>query len=158
MHLFKTKKDNKIYAPVTGMMIPLSEVPDNTFASGMMGNGFAFRFDSDMIFSPCFGEVLVIAKTRHAVGIKMENGAEILLHIGLDTVMLNGKGFILAVKKGQKIRPGTELLKIDRKIMHDNHINMISMLIITNSSEFSSDINIKEQMQLKEVLFEIGKK
>jgi len=157
MKLFRNNSIDYIYAPVNGQMVALSEVPDNIFASGMMGNGFAFTFDSEIVISPCYGEIVLIAKTKHAIGIKMENGAEILLHIGLDTVMLNGVGFESLVKMGQKVKPGTKLIKVDQETMRINKINMISMLIVTNTNEYKFEPIIKDSIKYKERLFIIEK-
>jgi glucose-specific phosphotransferase system IIA component len=133
--LFK-KKDMNIYSPVNGKMVPLSEVPDKMFAEKVLGDGVAFYSDEDIIYSPCDGKVSMIADTGHAAGIMADNGAEILIHIGLDTVNLNGKGFEVLTKKDAKIKQGTPLIKVDRKFMSDNNINLIIPMIITNEVPF----------------------
>jgi glucose-specific phosphotransferase system IIA component len=133
--LFK-KKDSNIYSPVNGKMVPLSDVPDKMFAEKILGDGAAFYSDEDIIYSPCAGKVSMIANTGHAVGINADNGAEILIHIGLETVNLNGEGFEVLTSKNAKIKEGTPLIKVDRKFMAENNINLIIPMIITNEVPF----------------------
>ena len=82
-------------------MIDLKEVPDKVFASEMMGPGVAFISNDGKIYSPCDGELITVFPTKHAIGIKANNGAEILIHFGLDTIQLEGKGFKQVAKEGQ---------------------------------------------------------
>lgn len=147
--LFK-KKDSNIYSPVNGKMVQLSEVPDQMFAEKVLGDGAAFYSNEDIIYSPCDGKVSMIADTGHAVGIMADNGAEILIHIGLDTVNLNGKGFEVLTQKDAKIKPGTPLIKVDRKFMAENNINLIIPMIITNGVPF--DLHSADQVQSSSIV------
>lgn len=122
-------------APVTGKCVDLSNVPDEMFASRAMGDGVAFVYDGDTILSPCSGEVSVVAETKHAVGLMSDDGLELLIHVGVDTVALNGKGFTALVKAGQKVSAGTPLLKLDRKFLEGQNVNLITPMIITNGDE-----------------------
>lgn len=138
--MFKKKKDSDLYAPVTGEAIKLEEVPDKMFADKLMGDGIAFKFDGNIVCAPCDGEISMIANTLHAFGITAENGAEILVHIGLDTVELKGHGFKSMTKAGRKVKRGTPIIEIDRNIMKSNNVNLITPMIITNGDGFNIDI------------------
>lgn len=131
------ESDNIIISPVNGKCIKLSEVPDSVFAEKMMGDGVAFIPNDDLICSPCVGTVVMIAASSHAIGINSKDGVEILIHVGLNAVQLNGKGFEVLVKKNQKVKLGTPLIRIDRKFMIEKSIDLTTPLIITNSDDYS---------------------
>lgn len=135
--IFKKKEPLILYAPVTGTSIALENVPDPVFAEKMMGDGIAFIPESDTICAPCDGKVTMIANTLHAIGITAENGAEILIHIGLDTVNLNGKGFTSLVNVGDKIKIGTPLVKIDMVFMKEHEMVLTTPMVVTNTNELS---------------------
>ncbi|MBP2642482.1 MAG: system, glucose-specific component [Firmicutes bacterium] len=142
----KNKKlDNIIMSPVNGKCIELSEVPDKVFAEKIMGDGVAFILEDDKICSPCYGSIITIASTCHAVGIKSEDGVEILIHVGVNTVELNGEGFEVLVKMNQKVKLGTPLLKINRAFMQEKSINLTTPLVITNSSEYELEFKSVNQ-------------
>lgn len=105
--------DEKLYAVATGNLVPISEVNDPVFSQKMMGDGFAIIPKVGEIYSPITGEVLSVFQTKHAVGMKMANGLEILLHMGIDTVELNGAPFDVAVSEGAKVTSGTLIAKVD---------------------------------------------
>lgn len=136
MSLFSKKNvsSGEIYAPVSGTCLALSQVPDEVFSSGIMGEGVAFSYEGDTVFSPVNGKVSLVADTKHAVGILCDNNAELLVHVGMDTVELGGRGFIALVKAGTKVKVGTPLLKIDRAFMASKNINMITPMVITESA------------------------
>ncbi|WP_317764893.1 glucose PTS transporter subunit IIA [Pediococcus ethanolidurans] len=128
----KSEDNTKIVAPVTGKCVDLSQVPDEMFAKRTMGDGAAFIFSGDTIFSPCAGTVKMTAKTDHAVGLMSEGGVELLIHVGVDTVELNGQGLETLVKQEQHVEIGTPLLKIDREFMEKKHVNLITSMVVTN--------------------------
>ena len=102
--LFKKKqKEEVVVAPLTGKVIPLSEVPDPVFAQKMMGDGLGIIPTEGVLVSPVEGKVIQVFSTKHAVGIQSDFGAEILIHIGLETVNMNGEGFETFVKEGDTI-------------------------------------------------------
>ncbi|WP_067727871.1 PTS sugar transporter subunit IIA [Oceanobacillus damuensis] len=139
--LFKKKeaiKDITLVAPVSGKLVSLEEVPDPVFAEKMMGNGVAIEPANGEIVSPIDGKIVQLFPTLHAIGIEAENGAEILLHIGLDTVNLNGEGFTAHVEEGKKIKQGTPLLSADLDVIREKARGTIIPIIITNSDEMSS--------------------
>ena len=145
--LFKKQEPVVLTAPVDGEMISLEEVPDKVFAAKIMGDGVAFRFDGDTIYSPCDAKVIMIADTVHAIGLKCRNGAEVLIHIGLDTVELNGKGFEKLVDEGEQVSKGIPLIKIDRSIMQAAAIDLTTPMVITDSSDNQFHIEEKNLNQ-----------
>jgi PTS system beta-glucosides-specific IIC component len=134
-------KESVLVAPVTGKCVDLSTVPDELFSQRAMGDGVAFVYDSNMVYAPCDGEISVVADTNHAVGITSKDGLELLIHVGVDTVALNGQGFQPLVKVGQKVTSGTPLLKIDRAFMEAKGIDLITSMVITNGDDLA-EVNI----------------
>lgn len=132
----KKKKKVELVSPVNGKMINLKDVPDKVFASEMMGPGVAFISDDGKVYSPCDGELITVFPTKHALGIKANNGAELLLHFGLDTVELNGRGFTLEKEAGNKIKKGDLLLKVDIELLKSEDYKIDMPMIITNSNEY----------------------
>lgn len=130
------RKNNKVelYSPVIGKSMELAYVSDPVFAEKMLGDGIAFTFEGDMIYSPCSGEVIMIAATKHAIGI-VSKGTEILIHIGLETVKLNGNGLNLLVSNHSKVKRGQPLLKIDRDLMNTYKIDLTTMMIVTSKDK-----------------------
>ena len=142
--LFKKTDDIcKLFAPVNGKTIALENVPDKVFASKMMGDGMGFEYEGNTIYAPCDGKITLVANTLHAVGITSENGAEILIHIGLDTVSLNGKGFKKLINQGDKVKKGTPLIEIDRQFIKEQDINLITPMVVTNAANY--EINVIDE-------------
>lgn len=140
-NLFKKKVfDNHLYAPVNGECISLDDVADKVFSSRMMGDGVAFRFDGSDVCAPCDGKIIMIADTRHAFGIQAENGAEVLIHIGLDTVNLMGEGLKVLVSNNSSVKKGTPIIQIDRQLMEEKEIDLTTPMILTNGNEFTLTI------------------
>lgn len=131
------RKQEKLYAPVDGVCIPLETINDQVFSSKMMGDGIAFQFKENTIYSPVNGEVTMVFPTKHAYGIRTKNGAEILLHVGMNTVELNGKGFTSLVKQGDKVRVHQPLVRLEQKVFIENNIDLTTPLIITNSTDIT---------------------
>ena len=138
--LFKRKEPVILYAPITGKSIALESVQDQMFAKKMLGDGVAFIPITDTICAPCDGKITMIANTCHAIGILADNGAEILIHIGLDTVNLKGKGFKVLINNGDKVKKGTPLIQIDITFMIEQGIDLTTPMVITNTSAFSMTI------------------
>lgn len=109
----KNKNNNELHAIVNGTVINLSEVPDPVFAQKMMGDGFAMKPNDGDIYAPTNAKVKTVFPTKHALGLEMENGIEILLHFGIDTVELEGKPFKMFVNVGDTITPDTKIAHID---------------------------------------------
>ncbi|WP_367377768.1 PTS glucose transporter subunit IIA [Enterococcus gilvus] len=110
---FFKKKNPKIFSPIAGRLTPLSEVNDPVFSEGMMGPGFAIEPEAGELYSPIEGVVTSIFPTKHAIGLKRKDGKELLIHIGIDTVELNGEGFNIFVHEAEKVTPQTKLAEID---------------------------------------------
>lgn len=138
--IFK-KKENVLAAPVSGRIIPIETVPDQVFAQKMMGDGVAFQYTGNTIAAPSDGTVKMIAETKHAIGLATDAGAEVLIHIGLDTVALNGEGFETAVAVGDKVKKGQTLITIDRGLMQEKGIDLTTPMVVTNANEFKG-INV----------------
>lgn len=128
----QSQMEQLVVSPVSGTRIPLDEVPDDVFAKGILGNGFAVNPDDGLVKAPCGGTVSMIAETGHAVGITCANGAEILLHAGLDTVQLNGKYFETYVKAGDRVAAGTPLLKFDLEKVKEQY-NPVVVVVSQNA-------------------------
>lgn len=157
---FKKKpKTVDLFSPVNGKMISLKEVPDKVFASEMMGPGVAFIANDGKVYSPCDGELATVFPTKHALGLKTENGAEILLHFGLDTVELEGEGFTLAKKEGQKIKKGDLLLEVDIDKILNKGYKIDMPMILTNSDEYSIHLHeFSDVLANQDVVMSLEKK
>ncbi|KAB7791086.1 PTS sugar transporter subunit IIA [Bifidobacterium leontopitheci] len=105
--------DNAILAPVDGAIKPISEVPDETFASKILGDGFAVVPTSGLVTAPVSGKITTVADAKHAVGITTPSGVEVLVHIGVDTVQLHGAPFTMHVAQGQAVNAGDPLVDVD---------------------------------------------
>ncbi|MDZ7547936.1 PTS sugar transporter subunit IIA, partial [Clostridium perfringens] len=134
----KTPLNNKITisSPLSGKSISLSEVNDETFASGIVGKGIAFEPNEGKVFSPVKGKISTIFKTKHAIGITSEDGVEMLIHIGLDTVELCGEHFTAHVKDGDTISVGDLLVEFDLEKIKAKGYDVVTPLIITNTDNY----------------------
>lgn len=159
-NIFKKKEtDNNLYAPVTGEMIDIETVADKVFSSKMMGDGVAFQFEGDTVCAPCDGILTMIASTKHAFGITMDNGAEILVHIGLDTVELKGQGLEALASVDKKISKGTPVIKIDRAFMKSKEIDLTTPVIVTNLAAFNLEkVAAYGNVTLQDKLIQLTKK
>jgi PTS system, glucose subfamily, IIA component len=135
--LFKKKK-NSFLSPMTGKSVSIKEVPDETFSSEMLGKGVAIIPSDGLVTSPTSGKVSMIFETLHAISILADTGEEILIHIGLDTVKMNGDGFSSYVKVGDIIKPKDPLIKADLEKIKSAGFNPITVMLICNSTEFKS--------------------
>lgn len=124
----------ELVAVADGKVLPISEVPDPVFAEKMMGEGFAIDPTSDVIVSPISGTLVQVADTLHAYGIQSDSGVEVLVHVGLDTVNLQGKGFEAKVKIGDAVKKGNPLVKIDREYLIANAPSIVIPVIVTNGN------------------------
>lgn len=130
----KTEKQTEetVYAPLTGRLLNLEDVPDPVFSQKMMGDGMAIEPSEGILVSPVEGEIIQLFHTKHAIGIKSQTGIEILLHIGLETVAMNGEGFEAFVKEGDKVKPGDKLITFDLNLIKEKAASTITPIIITN--------------------------
>ncbi len=120
-----------------GTVIPLSEVPDPTFAGEILGKGAAVKLASDEIYSPVNGSVASVFPTKHAIGLVSDDGVEVLIHVGIDTVQLEGKHYDVKVEAGQKVRKGDLLLVCDRAAVEKEGYQTVTPMIISNTADFA---------------------
>ncbi|AFJ55081.1 MULTISPECIES: phosphoenolpyruvate--protein phosphotransferase [Pseudomonas] len=123
-------------APLSGPVLALNRVPDEVFASGAMGDGIAIDPLNDCLQAPCDGVIIHVARTGHALTIRADNGAEVLMHVGIDTVELNGEGFALLVKEGARVSEGQPLVQFDLDRIARQCKSLVSLIILTNSERF----------------------
>ena len=127
----------EVSACISGKVIPASEIKDETFSSGMMGLGVGIVPAGDTIVAPCDAVVsTVMADSKHAVGLTLSNGVELLIHEGLDTVGLNGEGFELFVTEGQKVKKGDRLIRFDSKLIKSKGLDDVCVVLVTNSDDY----------------------
>ena len=124
-----------VYAPVKGEILPLSEVGDGVFSAGILGPGCGIVPEDETVYAPFHGTVVQVAGTRHAVGLTSEDGMEVLIHVGLDTVDMNGRGFRVFVKEGQKVNKGDPLLTFSKKAIREAGHPATTMVIVTNAGD-----------------------
>lgn len=128
----------QLLSPVSGTIVALSDVQDPVFSEKMMGDGIAIQPTDEWFVSPCDGEITALFPTYHAIGITTPEGLEVLIHIGLDTVELNGKGFKAVIKEGANVKAGDRLVKIDHKKITKLGKNILTPIIITNMDMVTS--------------------
>ncbi len=131
----------RLVSPVDGKCVDITQVPDDTFSAKVLGEGVAFIFDGDTIYSPCGGVVDLVAETKHAVGLTSDGGMEIMIHCGLDTVNLGGEGLEVFVKVGDKVKAGQALIKVDRDFMKEKNVNLITPMIFLNGDDMTYEIS-----------------
>ncbi len=140
MFNFFKKEEFKIVAPVSGELIPLSHVPDQVFSTKMMGDGFAVIPGSNRVVAPLSGSLETVFPTGHAVGIKTKDGIECIVHIGLDTVELNGEGFNVLVKQGGKIKAGEPMVEFDQEALEAKGYNLVTMVVFPSGYDKAFDL------------------
>lgn len=127
---------NELRAILSGEAVSLGEVPDEMFASKVLGDGVAFKAEDAVIIAPCDCEVYSMnADMKHAIGLKTDAGMELLIHVGVDTVELAGKGFEQLAKEGTKVKSGTPLLKFDREVIRNSGLCDIVIFIVSNAAD-----------------------
>ena len=130
------KKLEAYYAPIAGKVVPITEVPDPTFAEGMLGNGIAIEPTEGKVCAPCNATVDMMFTTGHAVSLVADTGAEILIHVGLETVGLEGKPFTIHVKNGDKVKKGQLLMEVDLEAVKAAGLPTITPMLICNTDDY----------------------
>ena len=130
-----TTRSAAITAPFSGKLVPLSDVPDETFASGILGEGIAIEPSDGLFCSPVDGTVETIAETKHAIGFAADNGLEILVHVGLETVSLKGEGFEVLVKEGDRVKIGQPVAKVDLALIRERGLKTITSIVLTGGAD-----------------------
>lgn len=144
MGLFNKKKTTELFNPVRGNVVPLSSVHDEVFASEAMGTGFGAFPSSGEIYSPTKATVTAIFPTKHAISLVTKNGMEILIHIGIDTVELNGEGFDILVQTDDKVDKDTLLAKVNIDYLEKQHKKTDVMVIFTNLKDKKLNLDLGE--------------
>lgn len=140
-NFFKNKKSINVCSPCEGTYIPLSEVEDNFFSKGFAGQGFSIKPTSEDIYSPINGIVRSIFPTKHAIAMECDNGLELLLHIGIDTVKLKGEGMEVLISEGDRVKIGDSIAKIDfNKVRKAGYLDNV-LVIVSNAKSFNISIN-----------------
>lgn len=149
-----TTEPNTLYLPIEGEVIELADINDGVFSAGILGQGCGIKPSEETVYAPASGTITTVAETKHAVGLMSEDGIEVLIHVGMDTVDMNGSGFTVLVKNGQKVKCGQPLLKFSAdKIKAAGHPTTTAF-VVTNSDDFSdiSVIRIGEMTKLNSVI------
>ena len=128
------KEEKIIAAPVNGTAIPMSRVSDPTFSQEILGKGTAVIPSDGRVVAPADGLVTMVFDTKHAISMQTDNGAELIIHIGLDTVALNGRGFASKLKVGTPVKKGMEIVRFDRELILGQGYNPMTMMIFTNTN------------------------
>lgn len=149
---------NQLTSPIKGEVLPLESIKDEAFASGVLGKGIAILPKEGKVYAPAAGTVSALFPTLHAIGIETEQGAELLIHIGLDTVQLNGEGFEAMVKQGDRVEQGQLLIQFDKEFIEGKGYCMETPVLVTNSDDFLEIVETKEtQVNAGEVLLTLLK-
>lgn len=127
-----------LHSPLEGTVVELSTVNDSTFSSGLMGKGCAIQPTNNTVYSPCSGIITSLFPTKHAIGLTSDDGREILIHVGLNTVRLNGEGFELFVEQGEQVKLGQKLMTFDKETLEKNGFDTITPVIVLNTKEMES--------------------
>lgn len=150
--------DNEILSPLSGKVVALKDVPDPTFAEGILGLGAAVEPTIGKVVAPDDGEISMIFDTKHAIGITLKNGVELLIHVGINTVKLNGEGFTVHVKNGDAIKRGDTLITFDKNFIEEKGYKTITPVIIANSNNYKKIIQTpNESISMLEKLLDIKK-
>lgn len=127
-----TYQKNQILAPISGKIVELATVPDPVFSEKLTGDGCAILADSSDVLAPIDGEITLFFETKHAFAITGADGVQVLVHIGLDTVILDGEGITALHHTGEHVTAGTPILHLDLPLLQKHHINLISPVLIVN--------------------------
>lgn len=130
------KATDDLYAPMAGKAVAISQVPDPTFAEGMLGNGIAIEPTEGKVYAPCDATVDMMFPTGHAVSLVADNGAEILIHVGLETVSLEGKPFTIHAANGDKVKKGQLLIEVDLKAVEAAGLKTITPMVVCNTPDY----------------------
>jgi len=129
-------RDIKILSPLNGELIPLNQVDDPVFGSGAMGRGAAIKNPAGKVYSPFDGEITVFFPTNNAIGLKSDDGIELLIHVGMDTVKLNGEGFTPRADVGDRVKRGQLLLEFNPKVITTAGYQTTTPVVVTNHQNF----------------------
>lgn len=161
MGIFKKlfgKKTNDLCAPMAGKAVPISEVPDPTFAECMLGNGIAIEPADGKVYAPCDATVDMMFSTGHAVSLVADFGAEILIHVGLETVGLEGKPFTIHVANGDKVKKGQLMIEVDLEAVKAAGLPTITPMVICNTDNYPTfDTFVNKNVTNDDVVIALAK-
>lgn len=152
MFFKKKSKELEIYTCVQGEVLPIENVPDPVFAEKILGDGIAINPSNGEIISPIDGEITMIQDSLHAIGIKVDDDIEILIHIGLETVELNGEGFTKKVNVNDRVKKGQPIVCFDKKLIEDKGYNTITMMLVINNEHI---IGIEKEFKIDKPLLKV---
>lgn len=135
-NLFKKGNDTTVVSPCDGMVEPLTSLNDGVFSDELLGKGCVVKPNNNDLYSPFDGEVVMTTPTKHAIGLKSTSGIEVLIHIGIDTVTLEGKPFTYMVKKGDRIHKNQQIMEFDRNMIQSSGLNDGVIVIVSNTNAF----------------------
>lgn len=127
---------NTIYAPLNGTVISLQEIGDGVFSEGILGQGCGIKPDGETVTAPFHGTITQVADSKHAIGVESADGVEVLIHVGMDTVSMNGKSFTVHVKVGDKVKCGQKLMSFNKKAIADAGLVDTTAVIVANTDDF----------------------
>ena len=154
--LKKDQNTGKVFATQTGKAVDITEVPDEVFAGKMLGEGIAIIPTEGKVYSPVSGEVVSVAPTLHAYGIRTAEGLEYLVHIGLETVALKGEGFKAAVKQGDQVNTGDLLAEVDLEFIQSKGCKTYTPIVITNlESDKKVKFNLGDVVAKESIVMEL---
>ncbi len=147
-----------VCAPLTGTVIPIENIPDPLFSQGILGPGCGIEPEGETVYAPFDGKVIQVPETKHAIGLQSNDGLELLIHVGMDTVAMAGQGFVCHVAEGQKIKAGQELFSFSLADIKSAGHTATTAIILTNSDDYSGiAMNANGRIQQGEALFKAGK-
>lgn len=152
MFFKKKSKELEIYTCVQGEVLPIENVPDPVFAEKILGDGIAINPSNGEIISPIDGEITMIQDSLHAIGIKVDDDIEILIHIGLETVELNGEGFTKKVNVNDRVKKGQSIVCFDKEMIEDKGYNTITMMVVINNNQI---IEVKKEFEIEKPLLKV---
>lgn len=142
--LIENTKTDTVYAPIKGEIIPISDIADGVFSEEVLGHGCGIKPSEGKMFAPVTGKVIQVAETKHAVGFLSDDGIELLVHVGMDTVDMNGKGFTIHVKEGDRVTCGQHIMDFSiADIKQAGHVTTTAV-VVTNSDDYKE---VKLNMQ-----------
>ena len=152
------KKTDDFYAPMAGKAVPITEVPDPTFSEGMLGNGIAIEPAEGKVYAPCDATVDMMFSTGHAVSLVADFGAEILIHVGLETVGLEGKPFTIHVANGDKVKKGQLMIEVDLEAVKAAGLPTITPMVICNTDNYPTfDTFVNKNVTNDDVVIALAK-